>query len=217
MSGRYGAEYFNEVYRDYAAQNPKEKLAYYSGLVRAAAGSVPAPRLLEIGCGPGFFLDALGPGWERFGTDISEWAVGEAKRRVPGASLQTAPAERIPFDGPFRVVAAFDVLEHLQDPEAVVSSIAAKLEPGGGLVFVVPVYDGPLGPIVRLLDRDPTHVQKRSRRFWLDLAARHLAVDGWSGVFRYLIPSRLGRYIHLPTRRLRAIAPAIAVVCRRDR
>lgn len=218
MSGRYGAEYFHEVYRDYAAQNPKRKLDYYTGLARAAAGTVPIPRLLEVGCGPGFFLEALGPGWQRYGTDVSEWAIGEARRRVPDATLEIAPAERIPptppFDGIFRVIAAFDVLEHLENPESAVASIAARLEPGGGLVFVVPVYDGPIGPVVRLLDRDPTHVQKKSRRFWLDLAARHFSVESWRGVFRYLLPGRL--YVHLPTRALRAIAPAIVVVCRRS-
>lgn len=213
----YGADYFQKVYRDYAAQNPKRKLDYYAGLARAAAGTAPVPRLLEIGCGPGFFLEALGSDWERFGTDVSEWAVGEARRRVPGATLEITPAERIPltptFEGTFGVIAAFDVLEHLEDPEAAVASIAARLEPGGGFVFVVPVYDGPVGPVVRLLDRDPTHIQKRSRRFWLELAARHLSVESWRGVFRYLLPGRL--YVHLPTRALRSIAPAIVVACRR--
>jgi SAM-dependent methyltransferase len=217
MSGgadpRYGADYFEKVYRDYAAQNPKRKLAFYAALVRAAAGNATSPRLLEIGCGPGFFLEAAGAGWDRFGTDVSEWAVGEARRRVPEATIAVAPAEAIPFAGAFRAVAAFDVLEHLENPEAAVASVASKLEPGGALVFVVPVYDGPLGPVVRYLDRDPTHVQKRSRHFWLSLAGRHFSVESWRGVFRYLPPWR--RYMHFPTRSLRRFAPAIAVTCRK--
>jgi hypothetical protein len=79
-------------------------------------------------------------------------------------------------------------------------------------VFVVPVYDGPLGPVVRMLDGDPTHVHKESRDFWLDWAGERFVIQEWCGVFRYLLPR--GPYINWPTQALRRIAPAIAVVVR---
>lgn len=210
---RFGADYFAHIYRDYAAQNPPGKLAFYRRLAERAAAGSSRPRLLEIGCGPGLFLEALDPVWQRFGTDVSQWAVAEARRRAPTASIEQAPAERIPFDGEFDVIAAFDVLEHLDRPELAIAEATQRLRPGGALLFVAPVYDGPAGLLVRLLDRDPTHVQKRSRRFWLDLASRRLEVEEWYGVFRYLMP--WGWYWHRPTRALRRIAPAVAVVCRR--
>lgn len=209
----YGRDYFEAVYRDYAAQNPANKLDEYVRLAEEAARGIPEPSLLEVGCGPGFFLAALGSRWKRCATDVSDWAAAEAKRRSPESSVEVAPAERIPFDGPFDVAVAFDVLEHLPDPEAAVRSVAAKLRPGGVFLFVVPVYDGPVGPVVRLLDRDPTHLQKRGRRFWLELAGRSLALEDWWGVFRYLMP--WGLYVHRPTRGLRQVAPAIVVRCRR--
>ncbi len=210
---RYGPEYFRDVYRDYAAQNPPRKLAFYRGLADRAAGDRARPRLLEVGCGPGFFLAGLDPRFERFGTDVSAWAVTQARSRVPAAAIEQASAEAVPFSGEFDVAAAFDVLEHLPDPAAALAALDARVKPGGAIVFVVPVYDGPAGILVRALDRDPTHVQKHSRRFWLSLAAGRFRVEEWWGIFRYLLPR--GPYVHVPSLRLRGLAPAIAVLARK--
>lgn len=210
----FGAEYFGSVYRDYAAQNPPAKLAFYRRLAEHAVAGAVRPRVLEVGCGPGLFLGALGPAWERFGTDVSDWAVGEARRNVPGAVVEPSAAGAVPFDGLFDLVAAFDVLEHLPDPGAAVDALVRRLRPRGAMLAVVPVYDGPLGPLVRLLDRDSTHLQKRGRRFWLELLGQELNVETWTGVFRYLMPWRT--YIHLPAAALRAVAPAVAILARKD-
>jgi hypothetical protein len=80
-------------------------------------------------------------------------------------------------------------------------------------VFVVPVYDGPLGWLVRRLDKDPTHVHKMPRNFWLEWAARTFEVVEWLGTYRYLTP--LGVYVHFASRRLRRWSPAVAVAARR--
>ena len=90
------------------------------------------------------------------------------------------------------------------------NSLRRSLTPGGIFLFVVPVYDGPMGPIIRTLDRDPTHVHKRSRAWWLELISRKFEVTSWTGIFRYLAGGRF--YLHLPTRALRQVAPAIAIV-----
>ena len=115
--------------------------------------------------------------------------------------------------GPFDVVVAFDVIEHVADIDAVGDEISAVLRSGGTLMFVVPVYDGPLGPMVRLLDRDRTHLHRRPRAFWLNWAARRFAVVEWIGLVRYLLP--VGPYLHWPTRTLRAVAPAICVIAQK--
>ena len=103
-----------------------------------------------------------------------------------------------------------DVSEHVPSLEGVLDSVEEKLEPRGHFLFVVPVYDGPAGPIVRPLDRDVTHLHKESRRFWLEWVTRRLELVEWWGICRYLLP--WGYYVHQPTRWLRAIAPAIAVL-----
>ena len=83
----------------------------------------------------------------------------------------------------------------------------------GCFVFTVPVYDGLSGPMVRLLDRDATHLHKWPRRRWLDWAESHFSVIEWKGIFRYLLPG--GYYLHLVVQGLRRHAPAIIVVARK--
>lgn len=145
--------------------------------------------------------------------DISEYAIGIARKNNPQAAFVAIDGTAIPFTGPFEAVVSFDVLEHISDLETVASYVRETLIPGGIFVFVVPVYDGPLGWLVNLLDPDPTHIHKQSRKFWLSWVARHFQMEEWCGVFRYLLPH--GPYVNWPTRWLRNQAPAIAVVARK--
>jgi len=213
-----GSDYYKTNYRSYQDQNPEHKLDHYVSVVEQACAP-EAPTLLDIGCGLGAFLDHVAsrrPHWALYGTDIRPDAIEAASGILQGrASLEAAPAETRPFGNmAYDVITAWDVLEHLVDPAETVSNLKAWLKPGGVLVFVVPVYDGIAGPIVRILDKDPTHLQKRSRAFWVDLASSQLSKVSWHGILRYLLPGR--RYLHLPTRTGRRFTPAILVVAHRD-
>jgi SAM-dependent methyltransferase len=211
---RFEREYYEANYRDYARQNPPRKLRFYRGLAERAAAGKPSPRILDFGCAFGAFLSALDPGWRRFGVDVSRFATERAAVAVPGASFARADIDTIPFPGAFDVITAFDVIEHVPSLERVASTVRSLLAPDGGFIFVVPVYDGPTGPIVRLLDKDETHLHKKSRAFWLDWAAASFTLVDWWGVYRYLVPG-LG-YVHLPTRFWRRLTPAIAVISRKS-
>jgi SAM-dependent methyltransferase len=150
------------------------------------------------------------------GVDVSEFAVRAHAATYPDETFIVCDAEHIADLGQiFHVVTAFDVLEHLHDPDGAASAISRSLVEGGTLIFVVPVYDGPLGPVVRILDRDETHVQLRSRQWWLDWAGSHFKVAESLGIFRMLTP--WNQYIHLPTQTFRKIAPAILVTATRQR
>jgi hypothetical protein len=91
--------------------------------------------------------------------------------------------------------------------------LASMLTPHGEFVAVVPVYDGPLSLAQRLLNDLPTRRHRLSRRAWLDLIGDAFEVQDWTGIFRLLPPA--GPYVHVPTRALRAAAPAILVRARR--
>lgn len=210
----FDSAYYHAAYRDYARQNPPRKLRFYAQMAeRHLAPGLPR-RIHDIGCGFGDFLGALDPSWEACGSDISEFAITQAAARHPRGTFKVASAtDRGVFPGTFGVVTAFDVLEHVADLEAVAASVNEQLAPGGAFLFVVPVYDGLSGPIIRALDRDATHVHKWPRRRWLEWAAGHWGVAEWLGAIRYLFPG-LG-YLHWITRRLRRHAPAIFVACRK--
>lgn len=209
--GRFERQYYETVYRDYARHNPPRKLGFYRRLVEDAARG-PSPQVLDIGCAFGSFLAALNPEWQRFGVDVSRFATDRAAEAVPGAKFARADIHEIPFAGPFEVITAFDVIEHIPSLEAVAAFVRSHLVSGGHFVFVVPVYDGVTGPVIRLLDKDETHVHKRSRDFWLEWAGQSFEVRDWYGIYRYLVPG-LG-YAHFPTRLWRRFTPAIAVVAR---
>jgi SAM-dependent methyltransferase len=209
----FGQEYFEGIYRHYDAQNPSYKLAFYQRLVSRWVPNCAQPRILDIGCAFGKFLASLDSHWVKSGVDISEYAIEIAQKNNPMADLVATDGMAIPLKGPFEVVVSFDVLEHIPNLETVASYVHENLTPEGIFVFVVPVYDGPLGWLVNLLDPDPTHIHKKGRKFWVSWAARHFKVEDWSGIFRYLLPH--GPYVNWPTRWFRNQAPAIAIVARR--
>jgi SAM-dependent methyltransferase len=213
MATPFDQGYFERVYRDYARQNPWRKMVSYRRLVESHLAGIVNPRILDVGCGPGSFLSSLDSGWRKAGLDISSYGVGLARQRNPGAALVVGSAMQLPFKGPFDAIVSFDVIEHVAEPAAAFDEIFARLSPGGVFVFVVPVYDGLSGPIIRRLDRDPTHLHKQPRAFWLQLAQARFDVQDWFGLVRYLLPG--GLYVNWATRALRRHAPAIAVVARR--
>ena len=219
-SEMYGEAYYSTTYRDYFRQNPVRKLEFYRSVVERYAPQHRPLRVLDVGCGLGSFLANLrasDPDQTRLnltGIDVSEFAVAANAATYPAETFQVCAAEDIASLGQaFDVVTAFDVLEHLHDPDGAASAVSQSLTEAGTFIFVVPVYDGLLGPVVRLLDKDETHVQLRSRQSWLDWAASHFTVTGWLGIFRMLTP--WNHYVHLPTRRLRKIAPAILITATR--
>jgi SAM-dependent methyltransferase len=210
---QFDRAYYERYYKNYFRQNPDYKMAFYRELVLAHTRRIEQPRILDMGCAFGRFLAHMDGSWRRVGIDISEYAVREARRSVDSVTLAVASCTAIPFRGPFHAIVAFDVIEHVPDLQSVATFVNLELDGDGVFVFVVPVYDGPFGGIVRLLDKDPTHVHKNSRQFWLDWAGQHFELTSWTGIFRYLLP--YGTYINWSNRTLRVIAPAIAVVVRR--
>jgi SAM-dependent methyltransferase len=210
----FDSQYFERVYRNYARQNPTRKIEWYR---QYAERFLPAKggAVLEIGCAFGLFLDALGPSRRRVGMDISAYAISRARQRAPGASFFVGSAENIPLRGSFDLITAFDVVEHVPNLDAVADFVDASLRADGVFLIVVPVYDGPLGWLVRLLDRDPTHVHKRSRQFWTGWIQRRFELIHYTGVFRWLTSG--GYYIHWPVPALTSISPAILICARRKR
>src|SRR3972149_3054884 len=156
MDELFGKSYFEKVYRDYERQNPAKKIEFYHRLVSEATKSISKPRVLDIGCAFGGFLSSLDPNWELYGIDVSEYAVNKAREKLPKAHILVSNAMKIPFEKTFDVITAFDVIEHIQDLDQAAKSISLRLAPHGSFIFVVPVYDGPTGPIIRNLDKDTT-------------------------------------------------------------
>src|SRR5205814_3237017 len=100
-------------------------------------------RVVEIGCGTGNTLRMLKEACSTaaliVGIDLFEEGLVYARRRT-NASLVRARIEDAPFVVPFEVVGMFDVLEHIEDDAAALSSVRSLTRPGGHLVLTVPAH-----------------------------------------------------------------------------
>ncbi len=61
-------------------------------------------------------------------------------RLGPGVPLLQVDARDIPYVEEFDVLGAFDVLEHIDEDEAVLRAMCEALRPGGGLLLTVPQH-----------------------------------------------------------------------------
>lgn len=98
---------------------------------------VPNGRVLDIGCGSGGMLRQLRDlGWKDL-HGIEPDPEAAALARTTGADVQRGTVEDVlPHypDAHFDAIVASMVVEHVDDPFAVVRSIARKLKPGGELL-----------------------------------------------------------------------------------
>ncbi len=93
-------------------------------------------RVLDVGCGPGTYLEQLtARGIDAVGLDLSEGMAGEARRS--GAAAAVGDAGRLPVrSGAVDGVLAAHMLYHCPDVDAAVAELARVIRPGGALVAV---------------------------------------------------------------------------------
>ncbi len=121
---------------------PGRVRGWLDALGPAATGAGP---LLDLGCGSGSFLAAVGPsGRPLVGVDIAlRWLI-VARKRLDEEGLASIPlvcgcAERLPFaDRTFAGLVAGDVIEHVADQAATLAEAHRVLGPGGRAFFAAP-------------------------------------------------------------------------------
>ena len=98
-------------------------------------------RVLEVGCGTGHNLDMLGEFGAVDAVEIDEAARGVAEARL-GRSVGSAPLPGLAGveRGAYGLVAALDVVEHVEDDGAALATLGACLAPGGRLLVTVPAW-----------------------------------------------------------------------------
>jgi 2-polyprenyl-3-methyl-5-hydroxy-6-metoxy-1,4-benzoquinol methylase len=115
-------------------------------------GAAAGRRLLDIGCATGEYLAYLrGLGWETRGIEFDPDAAAQARDSlrldvITGTAESALP--ELPSDY-FDVVTMWHVLEHLNDPHAVLTEVRRVLKPGGELLIEVPNYQSAWSTLLR--------------------------------------------------------------------
>jgi trans-aconitate methyltransferase len=163
-------------YAESAASNPAQ--AYRRRLVLrflASSGNGVPARVLDIGSGPGDLaaeIRSAFPAAELLGLDVSAAAVEHAARKVPAATfLQrdlVSGAEPEPVHRGWATHAVCsEVLEHVEDPEALLANARSYLAPGCTLIVTVP--GGPMSAFDRHIGHRQ-HFTAKSMRALLEQA-----------------------------------------------
>jgi 2-polyprenyl-3-methyl-5-hydroxy-6-metoxy-1,4-benzoquinol methylase len=139
-----------------------------------------APRVLDVGCGEGYFATAIEQdGAEVVAIDVANEPLRRARARNPSLDLRLVePEAPLPFeDSSFDIVWAGEVIEHVADGCGWLSELRRVLRSGGLMLISTPDY----GPVSRLwlglsrrafearLDPRSDHLRFYTRRELADL------------------------------------------------
>jgi SAM-dependent methyltransferase len=107
-------------------------------IIARAIEETPPSRALDIGAGAGGNTGVLqSAGWVATALEYSDRGVELARER--GLDVVQGDARDIPFpDNHFGLVVAYDVLEHIEEDDQVVSEIARVVRPSGRVLIAVP-------------------------------------------------------------------------------
>lgn len=128
----------------------------------------------EIGCGTGFVISAIAecfPEAVLSGSEYFEEGLAFAKRRVPRAKFAKVDARNLSYNAELDAIGAFDVLEHIEEDEAVLRQLHKALKPDGLLYITVPQHRWLWSAIdeyachARRYDADELHAKVREAGF----------------------------------------------------
>lgn len=141
----YDANYYSSPFEDrffgyanYLEDEECTKKTFVPRL-RRIEGFVKKGSILDVGCATGVFLDlARARGWKTKGTDVSEYAIKHAREKK-GLDVQVGTLESVSLEnGFFQAVTAFDVIEHVPEPDVFIRQINDLLVSGGVIALTTP-------------------------------------------------------------------------------
>ena len=168
-----------KIYQSYLPDQPEE-IARWEGMMRPvivksanlieSGVRIGRGRLLDVGCGYGFFLKEMrSRGWQGEGIEVSEVGRQYAQEKW-GIHVYSEPLEHIGLpDNYFDAISLFYVIEHVPDPLGLLTEVNRILKPGGLILLRWP-HTTPivriLGPLARRLDlyHTPYHLYDFSPR-----------------------------------------------------
>lgn len=137
-------------YSDYDEDKAAMTETFHAYLARIEAVVARTPgALYDIGAATGAFLHiAKQRRWQVSGVEISPYAAEIARSRGLAVATGTFDAQSV-TSASFDCITMWDVLEHVQDPAALLSKAYAALRPGGVLALTTPDTRSAMARILR--------------------------------------------------------------------
>lgn len=138
----YCEEYFVEGGKPGTAEF-KKRIGLESSRIRFFRGLRKTGRVLDIGCGYGYFLAACREkGYEVHGIEFSGWALKHATE-VLGIPVSVGNVSDIDLpENSFDVITMWHALEHVPEPDRVVRHVKRWLKKDGLFIVDVPNHEG---------------------------------------------------------------------------
>jgi 2-polyprenyl-3-methyl-5-hydroxy-6-metoxy-1,4-benzoquinol methylase len=112
-------------------------LGYY--IVQSVLEHMKPPSLLDVACGNGLLTYMLSPHFSRVvAVDASSAHIAKAREQYPNIEFVQALAEEFQANEAFTTITMLNILEHVVDPVALLSSVTPNLALDGVLIVNVP-------------------------------------------------------------------------------
>lgn len=173
-SSKFEKNYFTGYYRDnvgsFGIKDLQRSLNWFHGWFKHLESFVDftkgnGRKVLEVGCSMGGASFLLADrGFTVFASDISKYALEKAKKLAKllgkNISFYTFDVQKdIPIREKFDIICAFEVIEHLEKPEAAIKNMRSKLKTNGVLICSTPNGE-------HAVSDDPTHINIKSALEW---------------------------------------------------
>lgn len=141
----YSESYFDDPagfgYGDYLGERRAIERTAIKRLRRIGSLKRDARTLLEVGCGPGFFLNMARNFYDVVGVELSSYASEYARNHL-GLNVFKGTTQEASFaEWSFDIVALWDVISHITDPLPLVKEVGRILRPSGLLAMSTPNVD----------------------------------------------------------------------------
>jgi SAM-dependent methyltransferase len=159
-------------------------------------------RVLDVGAGVGTHTSALAASAESVVALEPDPQLAQLLRENAATVAEVVVGDITAVEGPFDVVAAFNVLEHIPDDRAELRRIRDLLAPDGRVLLLVPAHGFLFGSLDRTFGHERRYTTRTLREKLLEagLVPRELRYVNPAGGAAWLLHSRVLKSAHLPAR-----------------